>query len=109
LRALVGDGVDFRESYGATETGSIAFQMGSEEGMAPILGRTVWYSNVAMERLTFSEVQSAITDLADAIHCPISNFSYVASPEPPQYTFVIETDGTPHHQGDVSRPCWTRA
>jgi hypothetical protein len=176
LRDLVGDGVDFRESYGATETGSIAFQMGSEAGMAPMLGnnfmefipasewnemeaqggdyqnfafnyhtfqdvepgvdyvialttvggmyryvigdmvvfhrtdiprftwsgRTVWYSNVAMERLTFSEVQSAITDLADAIHCPISNFSYAASPEPPQYTFVIETDGTPHHQGDVS-------
>jgi hypothetical protein len=55
-----------------------------------------------MERLTFAEVQSAITALAGMIHCPISNFSYAATPEPPQYTFVLETDGTPRYQGDVS-------
>ncbi len=176
LHALLGDQVDFREAYGATETGLIAHQMGSEPGMVPILGsnfmefiplsewyemeaqggdyrnypftcrairdvepgvdyvivlttvgglyryvigdvvvfrqtgiprlnwagRTVWYSNVTMERLTFAQIESAITALSGMIQCPISNFSYVALPEPPQYTFVIETDGKAQYQGDIS-------
>ncbi len=176
LRELVGDHVDFRESYGSTETGLIAHQMGDERGMRPLLGnafiefislsewyemeaqggdyqnfefniytfqdveaemdyvivlttagglyryvigdtimfwqtdiprfswsgRTLWYTNVSLERLTFAQVESAVTMLGDLIHCPISNFSYAVSCAPPRYTFVIETDGKAHFNGDVS-------
>ncbi|MFX1532907.1 MAG: GH3 auxin-responsive promoter family protein [Promethearchaeota archaeon] len=37
LTQLVGEHVDFREAYGATETGLIAYQQGQEPGMVPIL------------------------------------------------------------------------
>ncbi|MFX1255450.1 MAG: GH3 auxin-responsive promoter family protein, partial [Promethearchaeota archaeon] len=38
LNQLVGEQVDFREAYGATETGLIAYQKGQEQGMVPVLG-----------------------------------------------------------------------
>jgi hypothetical protein len=176
LRELVGDRVDFRESYGSTETGLLAHQIGDEPGMAPVLGnafiefipisewyemetqggdyqnfeftahtfgdvepgldyvivlttagglyryligdtvvfhqtdiprfswsgRTLWYTNVALERLTFAQVESAVTMLGVLIRCPISNFSYAVSRTPPRYTFVLETDGEPHCFEDVA-------
>ncbi|MFX1253019.1 MAG: GH3 auxin-responsive promoter family protein, partial [Promethearchaeota archaeon] len=37
LAQLVGEQVDFREAYGATETGLIAYQQGQEPGMVPVL------------------------------------------------------------------------
>ncbi|MFX1536606.1 MAG: GH3 auxin-responsive promoter family protein [Promethearchaeota archaeon] len=37
LTQLVGEQVDFREAYGATETGLIAYQQGQEPGMVPVL------------------------------------------------------------------------
>ncbi|MFX0064910.1 MAG: GH3 auxin-responsive promoter family protein, partial [Candidatus Hermodarchaeota archaeon] len=38
LDQLVGNQVDFREAYGATEPGLIAYQAGSVPGMVPVLG-----------------------------------------------------------------------
>ncbi|MFX1253102.1 MAG: GH3 auxin-responsive promoter family protein [Promethearchaeota archaeon] len=56
-------------------------------------GRLVWYSNVTLERVYYSEVEEAIQIAEDVLGCPISNFSYTATHEPePQYQFVIESD-----------------
>ncbi len=56
-------------------------------------GRLVWYSNIALERLYYGEVQQAIQVAEDVLGCPVSNFSYAATHKPePQYQFVIESD-----------------
>ncbi|MFX0090573.1 MAG: GH3 auxin-responsive promoter family protein [Candidatus Hodarchaeota archaeon] len=176
LNSLVGDQVDFREAYGATEVGLAAYQMGTEAGMVPVLGnnyfefipltewrameaeggtyqnfeftcntfqdvkpgvdyvivmttvggmyryiigdtvkfhksdiprfnwsgRLTWYTNIAVERMNFSHVEQAVNRLADIIGCPISNFSYATSYDPPQYRFIIEPDGIPTYQGDLT-------
>ncbi|MFX1250627.1 MAG: GH3 auxin-responsive promoter family protein [Promethearchaeota archaeon] len=176
LTDIVGDQVDFREAYGATEPGLIAYQRGQEPGMVPVVGnnfmefiplaewraveaeelnyqdfpftfhtfqdvkpgidyvivlttvggmyryiigdtvrfcrsdfprfnwsgRLTWYSNIAVERMNFSHVEQAIDMLADLIGCPISNFSYATSYEPPQYSFIIEPDGIPAYTDEIA-------
>ncbi|MFX0065126.1 MAG: GH3 auxin-responsive promoter family protein [Candidatus Hermodarchaeota archaeon] len=166
LTGLVGEQVDFREAYGATETGLIAYQQGCEPGMVPVLGNNIfefiplqewrdmeaegedyqtfefsirtfqdakprkeyvivfttvgglyryiigdtivfercdlprfswagrikWWSNITVERMSYSHVQDAINMLQDQIGCTIPNFSYTTSYDPPQYHFVIETE-----------------
>ncbi|MFX0060592.1 MAG: GH3 auxin-responsive promoter family protein [Candidatus Hermodarchaeota archaeon] len=165
LTQLVGDQVDFREAYGATETGLIAYQQGQEPGMVPVLannfcefiplqewrsmekegenyhtfeftvhtfqdvtpgveyvivfttvgglyryvigdtvifeksdiprfnwaGRIKWWSNITVERMSFSHIQNAIGMLEEEIGSSISNFSYTTCYDPPQYQFIIET------------------
>ncbi|MFX1255059.1 MAG: GH3 auxin-responsive promoter family protein [Promethearchaeota archaeon] len=49
LNSLVGNQVDFRESYGATEPGLIAYQADNDPGMVPVLG------NNFMEFIPLSE------------------------------------------------------
>ncbi len=166
LTQLVGEHVDFREAYGATETGLIAYQQGQESGMVPVLannfcefiplqewrameaegedyhtfefntrtfqdvkagveyvivfttvgglyryvigdvvifeqidrprfrwaGRIKWWSNITVERMSYSHVEDAIKMLEEEIKVSIPNFSYTTCYDPPQYHFVIETE-----------------
>ncbi|MFX1536941.1 MAG: GH3 auxin-responsive promoter family protein, partial [Promethearchaeota archaeon] len=42
LTQLIGEHVDFREAYGATETGLIAYQQGHKPGMVPVLANNLF-------------------------------------------------------------------
>jgi hypothetical protein len=166
LSRHLGDSVDYRETYGGTETGLVGYKVDTNPGMIPSLGnnfyefipmnqwrameaeggdyrnfefdirtydevkagneyaivitniggmyryiwgdsvifhkgdpfridwagRLNWYSNIAVERMTFNAVQNSITQLSEIIGCRIPHFSYATNFEPPQYQFVIETD-----------------
>jgi hypothetical protein len=166
LSRLVGEQVDFREAYGATETGLIAYQQGQKPGMIPVLannlfefiplhewrdmeaegadyhtfefdirtfqdvkprieyvivfttvgglyryiigdtvvfehsdipcfswaGRIKWWSNITVERMSYSHVQEAINILEEELGLSIPNFSYTTCYRPPQYHFVLEMD-----------------
>ncbi|MFX0094287.1 MAG: GH3 auxin-responsive promoter family protein [Candidatus Hodarchaeota archaeon] len=176
LSNLLGTQVDFRESYGATEPGLIAYQADMAQGMVPVLGnnffefiplsewrameaeggnyqsfdfnchtfqdvkvgteyvivlttvggmyryvigdtvvfrktdiprfnwsgRITWYSNIALERMNFGHIEQTMQLLSEQLGCPISNFSYATSYEPPRYYFIIEPDGEPMYPGDLA-------
>ncbi|MFX0064805.1 MAG: GH3 auxin-responsive promoter family protein [Candidatus Hermodarchaeota archaeon] len=42
LTQLIGEHVDYREAYGATETGLIAYQQGQKPGMVPVLANNLF-------------------------------------------------------------------
>ncbi|MFX0092229.1 MAG: GH3 auxin-responsive promoter family protein [Candidatus Hodarchaeota archaeon] len=176
LNSLLGNQVDYRESYGATEPGLIAYQEGRAPGMVPVLGnnffefipvrewrameaeggnyqdfeftcrtfqdvqlgteyvivlttvggmyryiigdtvvfrktdiprfswsgRITWYSNIALERMSFGHVEQAMQLLGEHLGCTIANFSYATAYEPPRYYFVIEPDRLAKYTGDVA-------
>ncbi|MFX1253509.1 MAG: GH3 auxin-responsive promoter family protein [Promethearchaeota archaeon] len=59
LTQLVGEQIDFREAYGATETGLIAYQQGQEKGMVPVL------SNNFFEFIPLQDWRAMETEEAD--------------------------------------------
>ncbi|MFX1251817.1 MAG: GH3 auxin-responsive promoter family protein [Promethearchaeota archaeon] len=58
LTQLVGSQVDYREAYGATETGLMAFQNGTERGMIPVLGNN-FFEFISLHEWRAMEAENA--------------------------------------------------
>ncbi|MFX0065312.1 MAG: GH3 auxin-responsive promoter family protein [Candidatus Hermodarchaeota archaeon] len=87
LKQLVGEQIDFREAYGATETGLIAYQQSQESNMVPVL------SNNFFEFIPLQEWRTMETEEADyhTFEFDIRTFQDVRSGV--EYVIVFTTVG----------------
>ncbi|MFX1534537.1 MAG: GH3 auxin-responsive promoter family protein [Promethearchaeota archaeon] len=111
LIQLVGEHIDFREAYGATETGLIAFQQGLERGQVPVL------SNNFFEFIPLQEWRAMEAEEADYHHFEFNVRTFQDMKPKVDYVIVFTTVGGLYRYiigdtiafelSDIPRFCWT--
>ncbi|MFX1250729.1 MAG: GH3 auxin-responsive promoter family protein [Promethearchaeota archaeon] len=101
LTGLVGKQVDFREAYGATEPGLIAYQTGQEKGMVPVVG------NNFMEFIPLTEWRAMEVEGGNYQNFEFSYHTFQDAKPGIDYVIVLTTVGGMYRYiiGDTVRFC----
>ncbi|MFX0094859.1 MAG: GH3 auxin-responsive promoter family protein, partial [Candidatus Hodarchaeota archaeon] len=111
LTSLLGNQVDFREAYGATEPGLIAYQEGKTPGMVPVLGNNFFefipvreWRAMEAEGANYQEFEFTYLTLQDVR--PGVEYVIVMTTVGGMYRYIIG-DTVVFHQTDIPRFNWS--